>query len=114
MADNGEHPALPNRSHDPAPHYPRNAGGLTYGSGLQATRPDNEPDLIQVTATNGKTGYVYRTDITAPEPASPQEAAARSTTNQGSKTVPVYGQDGTSVIGEFVLAAPAPGVAPPY
>jgi hypothetical protein len=109
MAGNGEHPALRNRSHDPAPCYPRNADGLTYGSGLQATRPDNEPDLIQVTATNGMTGYVYRADITPSEPASPQEAAARSATGQGPRTVLVYRQDGTSVIGEFVLAASAPG-----
>ena len=109
MADNGEHPALRNSSHDPAPCYPHNADGLTYGSGLQTTRPDNEPDLIQVTATNGKTGYVYRTDITPSELASPQEAAARGATGQGPKTVLVYRQDGTSVIGESVLGAPASG-----
>ena len=80
-----------NRGQQAAAVYPKDAKGLTYGSGLQANSPANEPELIQVTATNGKTGYVYRTDITAPEPASPQEAAARSATNQGSKTVPVYG-----------------------
>ena len=52
-----------NRGQQAAAVYPKDAKGLTYGSGLQATRPDNEPDLIQITATNGKTGYVYRTQL---------------------------------------------------
>ena len=71
MAGNGEHSALRNRSHDLARCYPRNADGPAYGSGPQTTHPDNEPDLIQVCATNGKTGYVCRTDISPSEPASP-------------------------------------------
>jgi hypothetical protein len=108
-ADTSEPAPRRNRSQDPAPDYPRNATGLTYGSALRATSPANEPDLIQVTATNGRTGYVRRADITPTEPASPQEAAARSTLNRGPKTVTVYERDGVSAIGDFVLAPPGPG-----
>ena len=40
-----------------------NADGLTYGSAAEAKTPEEEPDLIAVEATNGKIGYVFKTDL---------------------------------------------------
>lgn len=109
MADSDENATRQNRSNAPAPNYPRNDNGLTYGSSADATSPGNEPDLIQAMATNGKSGYVYRTDLTPPEPASPEEAVAQNALNDEPKVISVYEQDGATVIGEFVLAAPSQG-----
>lgn len=49
----------------PDPTYAINASGQTYGSDLQANSPANQPDLILVVATNGKEGYVLRSDLDA-------------------------------------------------
>lgn len=40
-----------------------NAEGFTYGSAGEAKTPEEEPDLIAVEATNGKVGYVFKTDL---------------------------------------------------
>jgi hypothetical protein len=58
------------------PVLPVNAKGQTYGSSYGLT-PDQEPDLVSVTATNGKIGYALRTDLYLADPASPEEAVAR-------------------------------------
>lgn len=81
-----------------------NASGLTYGSSLWATRPEDEPDLIAAEATNGKAGYVYATDLEGPEPSSPAEALAQQAANMGkTRTIPVYEANGRTVIGEFII-----------
>lgn len=51
-----------------------NASGHTYGSALGAKNQEDEPDLIAVVATNGKSGYVLKTDLYGDEPSSPAEA----------------------------------------
>ena len=40
-----------------------NKSGLTYGSSMDAADSEDEPDLIAAEATNGKIGYIYRTDL---------------------------------------------------
>ena len=89
---------------DSATKWPRNASGMTYGSGLDAQSPQDEPDLIKVEATNGKVGYSLRTDLEGPEPKTPQEAlriqAARAGTAQ---EIPVYLSDGITKVGVFVI-----------
>ena len=89
---------------DSATKWPRNASGMTYGSGLDAQSPQDEPDLIKVEATNGKVGYSLRTDLEGPEPKTPQEAlriqAARAGTAQ---EIPVYLSDGITNVGVFVI-----------
>jgi hypothetical protein len=89
---------------DAATRWPRNASGQTYGSGLSARSPEDEPDLIRVEATNGKVGYSLRDDLEGPDPKTPEEAvrlqAARSGT---SREIPVYLSDGKTEIGVFVI-----------
>lgn len=80
-----------------------NNKGDTYG----VSNSHGDPDLIAALATNGRQGYVYRTDLDyagGPPPTSPAEAAARTKANQGKTfTVPVYASDGTTQIGLFLV-----------
>ena len=89
---------------DSATNWPRNASGMTYGSGLDAQSLQDEPDLIKVEATNGTVGYSLRTDLEAPDPSTPEEAvrlqAARAGTSQ---EIPVYLSDGITKVGVFVI-----------
>lgn len=79
-----------------------NAHGQTYGvTGSE----QGDPDLVAVTATNGKDGYAYATDLQGgPMPTSPADAIAQQEANQGrTHSIPVYESDGTTVIGEFTI-----------
>ncbi len=95
----------------PAPSYEENADGLTYGSALEAPTPALEPDLIEAVATNGKLGYILKTDLDAANGSdaaesfsSPEEALAWQATQGGkTTTVPVYDVDQTTVVGEFLI-----------
>ncbi len=96
--------------------YPLNKAGQTYGSSLNATSPADEPDLILVYTTDGELGYAKKVDLDHASGAdiqSPEEAVAwqkakdklaRSGVN-ADETVPVYKEDGTTLIGEFTLPA---------
>lgn len=87
------------------PSYNRNTAGQTYGSALDATSPGNEPDLIKAVAADGTEGYVYAKDLqTGPDPASPAEAAARPRASL-SRSLPLYANDGKSVLGVFKLTS---------
>lgn len=100
----------------PIPTYATNARGLTYGSAADAISPDAEPDLIRAEATNGRLGYVRKTELDAVDGtaamagfSSPEDALAWQADNAGREfTVAVYLEDGTTVIGEFVVTAGAP------
>ena len=86
-------------SHREATRLGVNANGDTYGVlGSDA----GEPDLVAVEATNGRSGYVYATDLAQDTPASPADAAARAADTTGTvRVIPVYESDGETVIGEF-------------
>ncbi|MDZ4179657.1 MAG: hypothetical protein U1E29_10555 [Coriobacteriia bacterium] len=88
--------------------WPVNAKGLTYGSSMYALSPEDEPDLIEVLATNGKVGYALRTDLEGPTPATPEQAAVQQSTRDAApRVVPVYDLDGVTEIGVFVIKAEA-------
>lgn len=85
--------------------------GLTFGSIVGG----ETPDLVAVVATNGREGYVRRTDLedadgttAARSFRSPADALAwqeeRGTT---SITIPVYASDGRTVLGDFVVGSGA-------
>lgn len=101
----------------PTPHYNVNASGQTYGSALNAPSPDTEPDLIQVEASNGKTGYVLKVELDEANGAtavaqfrSPDEALAWQAERAGKTfTIPVYDMSGKNIVGEFSVV-PADGV----
>ena len=80
-----------------------NAAGQTYG----VQNDKGTPDLIAVTATNGKDGYVYSKDLdeidgtTASKSfSSPQQALEWQKTHHGGD-IPAYTSDGTTKIGTF-------------
>lgn len=79
-----------------------NPSGETYGSAVDAAKPQDEPDLILVVATNGKEGYVRRSDLELPEPRTP-EMAARRGDDPAPRSLRVYESDGRTEIGEFIV-----------
>lgn len=84
-----------------------NVEGDTYG----VQNENGTPDLVAVMATNGRSGYAYRTDLEEADGTaagktfkSPQDALDWQEARQGkSFSVPVYDIDGKTVIGEFVI-----------
>lgn len=90
--------------------FPTNAKGQTYGPAANVSLA-NEPDLIFADATNGAKGYIYRSQLWADDGTdvtSPAAAAAYMASATAPRFIPVYEQDGTTVIGEFEI----PGVSP--
>ena len=75
-----------------------NQSGETYGSALFSPE---EPDLVAAVATNGLEGYVRRADLEGPVPASPEEALASQ--EDLPTSIPVYKEDGETIIGMFAL-----------
>lgn len=83
-----------------------NAQGETYG----VWGDDAEPDLIAAIATNGREGYVRRTEldaVTGVNPSTPAEALAWQDAHAGETfSIPVYESDGETVIGSFRVVGP--------
>jgi len=101
-----DHPTVTPETTQVAPTFQKNAAGDTFGSAAKATSPDNEPDLIQAAATNGKTGYVKKSELDAAngsDVSTPEEAMKWNQESQTPRSVPVYAQDGRTVIGVFVV-----------
>ena len=74
-----------------------NASGQTYGVQNQ----HGIPDLIAVIATNHLSGYVYADQLDPPPPKTPSQAIAQN--NAPPRTLTVYGSDGKTTIGKFVV-----------
>lgn len=75
-----------------------NARGETYG----VENDDGTPDLVGVSATNGRSGYVYARMLEPKNrPTSPAEAATMVPESRA--PIPVYESDGRTVVGEFAL-----------
>lgn len=85
--------------------FPKNQYGQTYGSSLDATSPETEPDLIAATGVDGTNGYVKRTDLKQPLPKTPQEAIALMKHNSAHPTreISLYDVDGKTIIGKFIV-----------
>lgn len=84
-----------------------NAKGETYGFG----NAKGVPDLVAVVATNGREGFVYRSDLEDADGTaaiktfkSPAEALAWQEARRGKTiAIPVYDAQAESVVGEFVI-----------
>ncbi|MCC4248749.1 MULTISPECIES: peptidase M56 family protein [Microbacterium] len=84
-----------------------NGDGETFGSIVGG----ESPDLIAVVATNGREGYVRRTELQDADGTkaarsfhSPAEALAWQEKRAGrSVSIPVYASDGRTVLGDFVV-----------
>lgn len=94
----------------PAPDYPRNSAGLTYGSAAKAVSPETEPDLISAVGDDGVSGYVYAADLDyQPDFKSPQEAVEWQNANAGKHVkINLYEVDGKTKIGQFTITPPTP------
>ncbi len=86
---------------NPAPVFPKNESGQTYGSIANVTSVSQYPDLVLVQDTAGHDGYVLATQLNGPTPSTPQQAIAMNPT--GPRTIPVYASNGKTVIGKFVV-----------
>lgn len=91
-----------NQSFMPAPEYPKNESGETYGSALKATSPANEPDLIQAIGEDGTVGYVRNSDLIDKQPKTPEEAL-KMNTETCEKEITLYASDSKTVIGNFKI-----------
>lgn len=83
--------------------YPVNANGETYGPTLPDENAE-EPDLILALGEGGITGYIKVTD-TDDGVTSPEEALAymEFAEKRDDFSIPLYMQDGETIIGEFIL-----------
>lgn len=82
--------------------FSSNSAGQTFGSALNARSVAEEPDLVLVEATNGKQGYVKKTDLEPPASINtPEEAIAYSKQNAAGRLLTVYASDGKKVVGQF-------------
>lgn len=96
----------PNQSPAPAPVFPRNESGQTYGSDLGATSRDTVPDLIKAIGVDGTQGYLRSEDVYEVPPKTPEEALARQRNREGSiRQIPLYAVDGKTVVGVFKIAS---------
>ena len=75
-----------------------NASGQTYG----AANTHGTPDLIAVTASNGRYGYVHADQLNSSAPTTPGQATADS--NSAPKTLTVYEANGKTAIGTFTTS----------
>ena len=98
-----------------APPYPVNEHGMSYGSGANIDEDDPGPDLVAAYGTNGRCGFVRASDRDEEPPADPEEASAyMADLDPDGRDIPLYAQDGVTVIGSFhidpggVLTSPAP------
>ena len=79
----------------------RNSRGQSIGTAENARTDSDLPELIAAFSTDGKQGYVRKTDVIPATPASPAQAADLS--SKKTKTVPVYTENGTTQIGTFTV-----------
>ena len=91
-----------------SPDYPRNARGNTFGKMPAEGPARGMPDLVAVVGVTGKSGYVRADDLGInDEPPSSPEEALRQQAEREDGEVPVFAEDGTTVIDSFGIEAPA-------
>ena len=92
-----------NQSFAPTPHYPKNENGETYGSALDSTSLETEPDLIKAYGEDGNIGYIRSEDLYGAQPRTPQEALEMQDKESGEKEIPLYDKEGKKIIGKFKI-----------
>ena len=81
--------------------YPVNDSGMTYGPDIkEETDLNNIPDLLLVENEKGKQGYV-KTDELFDDGINNLDEAIKNMEKDNSHSIPMYLQDGKTVIGEF-------------
>lgn len=82
--------------------YPVNDFGETYGPDIYDSILPG-PDLILAEGVNGVKGYVKASDL-SPEVKTIEEALAYNKQHKGGRYIPLYLQDGKTIIGEFYIS----------
>jgi hypothetical protein len=80
------------------PPYPVNENGMTYGSGAGIDEDDPGPALVSAYGTDGRCGFVRASDLRQP---ATTLAQALTPPAPGGRDVPLYAQDGVTVIGTY-------------
>lgn len=93
--------------------YPTTPDGRTFGTlptgDEQGLAVSDLPDLIAAVGEQGRHGYITREAFMGgPAPSSPGEALAAQEKAEA-VTVPVYAEDGTTVIDTFTITGPNDG-----
>lgn len=89
---------------DAKPHeFPKNQYGETYGSALDATPQEKEPDLIKAIGEDGTIGYVRSSELIGELPKSPQEALAQQEKGNNGREISLYDVDGRTIKGKFKI-----------
>lgn len=100
--------------------YQMNENGVTYGHINPKISPINQdvPQLIAAIGLDGEEGYVYEKDLNGEQPQTPEEAVEymENLEKQISRAkvegqeylyyIPLYAEDGVTVIGEFGISYP--------
>lgn len=81
--------------------YPQNEQGETYGPAVPGK---TEPDMVPAIGEDGVKGYVKVSDLTGPLPETSAEALETMEEESGDFTVPLYLQDGITVIGKYIVS----------
>ena len=87
--------------------YPTNQNGQTYGTLENIKSFDDAPELIKAEGVDGTIGYVKSSDVFTKMPESPEEAVKMQAErdSKGSYTIPLYAEDGKTIIGEFPVGS---------
>ena len=80
--------------------YPTNQAGETYGPAIENMFP---PDLMLATGEDNVRGYIKLSQSAGKVAESPEEAVELNRSTKA-YTIPLYLQDGETIIGKFVLA----------
>ncbi|MGV9192739.1 hypothetical protein ACQ143_00120 [Microbacterium sp. MC2] len=81
-----------------------------YGVGLRSD-PAAEPELILAVGEDGKEGYVYTVEAFGAVPATPEEALENQAgigVDPLQKRIPLYDEDGKTVIGTYLATFGSP------
>lgn len=94
--------------------YPKNAEGDTFGKMPTEGGIEQLPDLVAVVGIHGKTGYARAEDlgVAAEPPSSPEEAVRQQQARSADREIPVYAEDGATIVDTFIVHG-TPGVIPP-
>ncbi|MGL5694545.1 MAG: hypothetical protein ACRCXA_10745 [Peptostreptococcaceae bacterium] len=89
-------------------YFDTNDSGETYGTYIDKGDGEwEEPDLMAVVGLNNVEGYVRKVDLYDEEnqPNNPEEAIAymKKIEKEGPRIIPVYKEDGKTIIGEYEI-----------
>jgi hypothetical protein len=77
---------------------------------ISDTGDERIPELVRAVGSGGIIGYVRLEDLDGPQPTTPEEALAMSGKE---RVIPLYAEDGITVVGEYVISEDGATTNPP-